>query len=56
MKREGIGIPDPAHTAPANFDMSEQLCEFLTKYLLNGEELDLRSHANQLRECNEVGW
>ena len=48
MKREGIGIPYPTQTAPANFDTSEHCCEVLTEYMINGEALYLRSHTNQV--------
>ena len=32
MKRAGIGIPDPTHTAPTNFETSEHYCEVLTSH------------------------
>ena len=55
MKRAGIGIPDPTQTILANFETSENCCEVLTASLLNGEALDLREHATQVREGRKAG-
>ena len=45
VKREGIGILYPTQTAPAIFETSYHLCEFISTSLLNGEALYLRSHS-----------
>ena len=55
VKRAGIGIPDPTQTAPANFETPEHCCEVLTASLLNGEALDLRAHATQVKEGRDAG-
>ena len=56
MKRAEIGIPYPTHTAPVNFETSDNCCGVLTYSLLNREALDIRSHSNQLRYVIEAGW
>ena len=55
VNQAGIGIPDPTHTTPSNFDTLEHYCEFLTEYLMGVEELNLRAHKNKMREGNESG-
>ena len=35
VKRAGIGISYPTHTAPDKFEMSEHCCEVLTASLIN---------------------
>ena len=55
MKRVVIGIPYSTQTTSTNFETSGHCCEVLTASTLNVEALDLRSHANQVKEVQETG-
>ena len=50
-----IGIMYPTQTVHANFETLEHCYEVFITSLLNGKALNLRAHANQVREGCEVG-
>ena len=55
MNCAGIGIPEPAQTAPVNFETQDQCCEILNVSLLNREAPDLRAHETRVRKGSGEG-
>ena len=50
-----IGILDPNHTTPVNFETLNNYYEVFTDSLLNVEVLDLKEHATSVGYERDVG-
>ena len=55
LKQACVGVPDPTHTSPTNFDMPEHFCGVLITSMINGVVIDIRPHATHVREGHESG-